>query len=82
MTNPSQQFIVDIYPAAKKVADESGTSLELILAQTAQETGGDKRPSKAPTTSSTSRPTPPLSPLSVMPSSGNAVVDGSNRYQT
>ncbi|WP_072321379.1 XVIPCD domain-containing protein [Luteibacter sp. UNCMF366Tsu5.1] len=39
MTNPSQQFIADIYPAAKKVADESGTSLELILAQTAQETG-------------------------------------------
>jgi flagellum-specific peptidoglycan hydrolase FlgJ len=39
MTNPQQQFIADIYPAAKKVADESGTSLELILAQTAQETG-------------------------------------------
>lgn len=39
MTNPSQQFIADIYPAAKKVAEESGTSLELILAQTAQETG-------------------------------------------
>ena len=39
MTNPQQQFIADIYPAAKKVAEESGTSLELILAQTAQETG-------------------------------------------
>ncbi|URX62051.1 peptidoglycan-binding protein [Luteibacter anthropi] len=39
MTNPSQQFIADIYPAAKKVSEESGTSLELILAQTAQETG-------------------------------------------
>jgi flagellum-specific peptidoglycan hydrolase FlgJ len=39
MTNPQQQFIADIYPAAKKVAEESGSSLELILAQTAQETG-------------------------------------------
>lgn len=39
MSNPSQQFIADIYPAAKKVSQESGTSLELILAQTAQETG-------------------------------------------
>lgn len=39
MTNPQQQFIADIYPAAKKVAEESGKSLELILAQTAQESG-------------------------------------------
>jgi flagellum-specific peptidoglycan hydrolase FlgJ len=39
MISPSQQFIADIYPAAKKVSQESGTSLELILAQTAQETG-------------------------------------------
>lgn len=43
MTNPQQQFIADIYPAAKKVAEESGTSLELILAQTAQETGWGKK---------------------------------------
>jgi flagellum-specific peptidoglycan hydrolase FlgJ len=39
MTNPQQQFIADIYPAAKKIAEESGASLDLILAQTAQETG-------------------------------------------
>jgi flagellum-specific peptidoglycan hydrolase FlgJ len=39
MTNPQQQFIADIYPAAKKIAEESGSSLDLILAQTAQETG-------------------------------------------
>lgn len=39
MTTPQQQFIADIYPGAKKIADESGSSLELILAQTALETG-------------------------------------------
>ena len=39
MTNPQQQFIADIYPAAKKIAEESGSSLDLIFAQTAQETG-------------------------------------------
>ena len=43
MANPQQQFIADICPAAKKVAEESGTSLELILAQTAQETGWGKK---------------------------------------
>lgn len=39
MTTPQQQFIADIYPSAKKVSEESGASLDLILAQTATETG-------------------------------------------
>lgn len=39
MTNLQQQFIADIYPGAKKLSDQSGSSLELILAQTALETG-------------------------------------------
>jgi flagellum-specific peptidoglycan hydrolase FlgJ len=39
MTTPQQQFIADIYPAAKNLSDQTGTSLELILAQTALETG-------------------------------------------
>jgi peptidoglycan hydrolase-like protein with peptidoglycan-binding domain len=39
MTTPQQQFIVDIYPGAKKIAEQTGSSLELVLAQTALETG-------------------------------------------
>lgn len=37
-----QQFIANLYPGAKKLSDESGSSLELILAQTALETGWGK----------------------------------------
>ena len=39
MTSPQQQFIAEIYPAAKDLSDKTGNSLELILAQTALETG-------------------------------------------
>lgn len=39
MTTPQQQFIADIYPAAKNLSDKTGNSLELVLAQTALETG-------------------------------------------
>jgi flagellum-specific peptidoglycan hydrolase FlgJ len=34
-----EQFIIDLYPAARQVGDKTGMSWELILAQTAQETG-------------------------------------------
>ncbi|MGF6709312.1 peptidoglycan hydrolase-like protein with peptidoglycan-binding domain [Luteibacter sp. W1I16] len=34
-----EEFIAELYPAARKVAEESGMSWELILAQAAQETG-------------------------------------------
>jgi peptidoglycan hydrolase-like protein with peptidoglycan-binding domain len=41
--NKKQQFIVDMYPAALKVSQETGMSWQLILAQAAQETGwGEK----------------------------------------
>lgn len=36
---PQQRFIVQLYPAAREVARETGMSWELILAQAAQETG-------------------------------------------
>ncbi|WP_213947918.1 XVIPCD domain-containing protein [Luteibacter sp. dw_328] len=39
MTTPQQQFIADIYPSVRKVADETGVSAELLLAQAAAETG-------------------------------------------
>lgn len=39
MTNPQQQFIADMYPAARKISEETGQSWELILAQAATETG-------------------------------------------
>ena len=39
MSNSQQQFIADMYPAARKVSDETGLSWELILAQAATETG-------------------------------------------
>lgn len=39
MTNPQQQFIADMYPAARKISGETGQSWELILAQAATETG-------------------------------------------
>ena len=39
MTNPQQQFIADLYPAARKISEETGQSWELILAQAATETG-------------------------------------------
>jgi hypothetical protein len=39
VATPQQRFIADIYPGAKKASEESGSSLELILAQTALETG-------------------------------------------
>lgn len=39
MTTPQEQFIANIYPGAKKVAEETGSSVEIILAQTALETG-------------------------------------------
>ncbi len=39
MTTPQQQFIVDIYPAVHKVAQETGVSEKLLLAQAAAETG-------------------------------------------
>lgn len=38
-TDPKEQFIVDLYPAALKVSQETGMSWETILAQAAQETG-------------------------------------------
>ena len=41
--NDKQQFIAELYPAAKKVAQETGMSWELILAQAAQETGWGQR---------------------------------------
>ena len=34
-----EKFIADLYPAAKKISQETGMSWELILAQAAQETG-------------------------------------------
>jgi flagellum-specific peptidoglycan hydrolase FlgJ len=39
MTNPQQQFIADLYPAARRISEETGQSWELILAQAATETG-------------------------------------------
>jgi flagellum-specific peptidoglycan hydrolase FlgJ len=39
MTTPKQQFNANIYPGAKKISDDTGSSLELVLAQTALETG-------------------------------------------
>ncbi len=43
MPTKQQQFIADIYPAARKAADEAGVSVELMLAQVADETGwGEK----------------------------------------
>lgn len=39
MTTPQQKFIADIYPGAKALSDQTGSSLELVLAQTALETG-------------------------------------------
>ncbi|GAA0902732.1 hypothetical protein GCM10009552_06850 [Rothia nasimurium] len=39
MATPQQQFVADIYPGAKKISDETGSSLELVLAQAALETG-------------------------------------------
>lgn len=36
---PQQQFIVELYPAARRIGQETGCSWELILAQAAQETG-------------------------------------------
>ncbi|HVI55556.1 MAG TPA: XVIPCD domain-containing protein [Luteibacter sp.] len=39
MTTPQQRFIADIYPSVRKVADETGVSAELLLAQAAAETG-------------------------------------------
>jgi flagellum-specific peptidoglycan hydrolase FlgJ len=39
VATPQQQFIADIYPDAKKVSEDTGSSIELILAQTALETG-------------------------------------------
>lgn len=43
MSNPKEQFIADLYPAARKIGQETGMSWELILAQAALETGwGEK----------------------------------------
>lgn len=39
MTTPQQQFIIDIYPSVHKVAQETGVSEKLLLAQAAAETG-------------------------------------------
>ena len=39
MPTPQEQFIANIYPGAKKISDETGSSVEIILAQTALETG-------------------------------------------
>ena len=38
MSNPKEQFIADLYPAARRVGRETGMSWELILAQAALET--------------------------------------------
>lgn len=38
MSNPKEQFIADLYPAARRVGQETGMSWELILAQAALET--------------------------------------------
>lgn len=38
-----EDFIADLYPAARRVAQETGMSWELILAQAAQETGWGQR---------------------------------------
>jgi peptidoglycan hydrolase-like protein with peptidoglycan-binding domain len=41
--NDKEQFIADLYPAASKVSQQTGMSMELILAQAALETGwGEK----------------------------------------
>lgn len=43
MSNPKEQFIADLYPAARRIGQETGMSWELILAQAALETGwGEK----------------------------------------
>ncbi len=43
MSNPKEQFIADLYPAARRIGRETGMSWELILAQAALETGwGEK----------------------------------------
>lgn len=43
MSNPKEQFIADLYPAARKIGQETGMSWELTLAQAARETGwGEK----------------------------------------
>lgn len=39
MATPQEQFIADIYPGAKKIAEDTGSSVEIVLAQTALETG-------------------------------------------
>jgi putative chitinase len=41
--NDKQKFIAELYPAARKIAQETGMSWELILAQAAQETGWGQR---------------------------------------
>jgi hypothetical protein len=41
--NDKEKFIAELYPAARKVAHETGMSWELILAQAAQETGWGQR---------------------------------------
>lgn len=41
--NDKEKFIAELYPAARKVAQETGMSWELILAQAAQETGWGQR---------------------------------------
>lgn len=38
-----EEFIADLYPAARRVSQETGMSWELILAQAAQETGWGQR---------------------------------------
>lgn len=38
-----EEFIADLYPAARRVAQQTGMSWELILAQAAQETGWGQR---------------------------------------
>lgn len=38
-----EEFIADLYPAARRIAQETGMSWELILAQAAQETGWGQR---------------------------------------
>ena len=44
MTNPQQQFIANLCPAARKISEETGQSWELILAQAATETMAAGRP--------------------------------------
>lgn len=39
MSTPQQQFIARIYPAVHKIAQETGVSERLLLAQAAAETG-------------------------------------------